>query len=443
MLALVPLIIGTIGYILAGEMCSNALYAAFALYFTNPVSDAYNLYIEIARWTAPLITATAILCALQSVWDALRYRIALLGKKDSVAVYSDGEHRIRFNKNVSVIYPGEVFKRYADSHIIMFSTDEKNLQFYEKHKADLKDKKVYIGVKDIECSFLNSLGDISVFDINGAIARMLWKEISIWNMGASDYSIVIWGDSTLSGDIISTGLQLNLFSCNQRIRYHIVADSEIFYIRHSDLKLMNNDEIHYHRKADPDIWDQISQADIVIIPDVPDAEIMQTIVVKAKGSRIYYYSPHEGDMVSYFSNTNILPFGRDAVVFTDENIRKKGLTRKAIALNEHYAGIYGTEKNWNALTGFLKGSNISASDFGEVLSDLKSGISEEEQSELEHVRWCRFLYLNYYTFGVPDNGKNRDDAKRIHRDLIDYRELDPAERLKDLESIRFTKNLHE
>ena len=141
MLALVPLIIGTIGYILAGEMFSNALYAAFALYFTNPVSDAYNVFVEIARWTAPLVTATAILCALQSVWGALRCRIALFGKKDSVAVYSDVDHHIRFNKKTGAIYPGEVFKRYADSHIIMFSTDEVNLQFYEEHRADLKNKK--------------------------------------------------------------------------------------------------------------------------------------------------------------------------------------------------------------------------------------------------------------------------------------------------------------
>ena len=210
-LAFVPLIIGTIGYLLAGEMFSDAIYAAFALYFINPVSDAYNLFVEIARWTAPLVTATAILRMIQSVWEALRCRIVLFGKKDSVAVYSDVDHRIGFNKNVSVIYPGETLKKYADSHVIMFSSDEKNLRFYEEHKADLKDKKVYIGVKDIECSFLDPLGDITVFDINGAIARMLWKEISVWNMGVSDYSIVIWGDNTLTRDIISTGLQLNIF----------------------------------------------------------------------------------------------------------------------------------------------------------------------------------------------------------------------------------------
>ena len=143
-LALVPLVLGTIGYILSGEMTTNAIYAAFALYFTNPISDAYNVYIEIARWTAPLVTATAIaiLCALQNVWESLRNRVALFGKKNSVSVYSDMDSRICFGKDVSAIYPGDKLKKYAREHIIMFSTDEMNLQFYEKHKKELAGKKV-------------------------------------------------------------------------------------------------------------------------------------------------------------------------------------------------------------------------------------------------------------------------------------------------------------
>ena len=48
-LALVPLVLGTIGYKLSGEMITNALYAAFSLYFTSQISDAYNMYIEIFR----------------------------------------------------------------------------------------------------------------------------------------------------------------------------------------------------------------------------------------------------------------------------------------------------------------------------------------------------------------------------------------------------------
>ena len=79
--------------------------------------------------------------------------------------------------------------------------------------------------------------------------------------------------------------------------------------------------------------------------------------------------------------------------------------------------------------------------FGEVLSDLNDKISEEEQAELEHIRWCRYLLLNNYRYGVPENGENRDDVKRIHKDLVKYSDLEPSERDKDKEAIRITRNL--
>ena len=440
-LALVPLVLGTIGYIFSGERITNAIYAAFALYFTNPISDAYNVYIEIARWTAPLVTATAILCALQNVWESLRNRVVLFGKKDSVSVYSDMDCRIRFGKDVGAIYPGDKLKKYAHEHIIMFSTDEMNLQFYEKHKKELAGKKVYIGVRDIECCFLNPLEDVTIFDINGAIARMLWKEISLWNKEKNEFNIVVWGSNTLSGEILRTGLQMNLFSKKQKIKYCFVTDNSNFSIRHSELNLMNNDEVSYLDYKNPQIWDAVSNADLIIVADVPDVETMQTLVVKAGESKIYYYSPVEGDVISHFSFGNVVAFGRNETVLTDENIRRGALIEKAQSLNTHYADQYGSEKDWNKLSGFLKGSNISAADFGEVLSVLNERIGEEEQAELEHIRWCRYMFLNYYTLGTPTNGKNRDDDKRIHKDLVDFSELDPKERVKDVEAIRITKVL--
>lgn len=196
-LTVVPLVLGAIGYIISGEMCTNALYAAFALYFTNPISDAYNMFIEIARWTAPLVMVTAILAVLKNVWGNLRNRVVLLGKKDTVSVYSDANDKISFNKNVSVIYPGENFKGYAKEHVIMFSTDQKNLQFYEEHKKELAGKKTYIAVKDMEYSFFEPVGDVMVFDVNSSIARMLWKKISLWNKKKDVFDIVIWGRGAL------------------------------------------------------------------------------------------------------------------------------------------------------------------------------------------------------------------------------------------------------
>ena len=37
----------------------------------------------------------------------------------------------------------------------MFFLDKKSLQFYENYKKELVGKKIYMGIKDIECSMLN------------------------------------------------------------------------------------------------------------------------------------------------------------------------------------------------------------------------------------------------------------------------------------------------
>lgn len=438
---LVPLLLGSIGYIVSGEMITNAIYASFALYFTNPISDEYNVYIELARWTAPLVTTTAILSVLQNTWGTIKNRATLFGKKDNVSVYSDMDVQIDFDKKTSVIYPEDKFKKYAHEHIIMFSTDEMNLQFYEKHKKELVGKMVYIGIRDIESCFLNPLKNVTIFDVNASIARMLWKEISLWNTEKNELKIVVWGNNSLSNDIICTGLQMNLFSNKQRIKYCFVTNNSNFQIRHNELKLMNNDELSYLDYQNPELWSVVFDANIIILSDILDVETMQTLVAKAKKAKIYYYSPVEGDVFSHFSFGNIMPFGRNESVLTDDNIRRGALIRRAEKLNQHYADLYGSEKEWNALSGLIKGSNISAADFGEVLSALNDRIDEEEQAELEHIRWCRYMFLNYYTLGVPENGKNRDDDKRIHKDLINYCDLSTVEQKKDKEAIEITKNL--
>ena len=156
------------------------------------------------------------------------------------------------------------------------------------------------------------------------------------NMGKrkNEFDIAIWGSSKLAGNIVSTGIQLNLFSLDQKIKYHIITDNKLFREKHKNLKLMNADELLYYNPGDSDVWNVISSADIVIVSDVSDVELVQTIVVKAGCSEVYYYSPKEGDIISYFSYNNVNPFGRNKNVLTDDNVRRGGLIKKAEALNE-------------------------------------------------------------------------------------------------------------
>ena len=439
-LYLIPLFVGTIGYLIQGESFSDALYGGIDLYSMGSATNVCNGYIEFARWTAPLVTATVVLCVLRSVWQSLRLRMHLLGREDSVAVYSDEKLKIAFNPTTKVIYPGDAFKEYAKSHILLFSSDEKNLRFYEEHKEELSEKAVYMGLRDLELGCMKEMKNVTLFDVNGSIARLLWKDIAIWEKQISNCKIVVYGDGALAQTIMATGLQRNLFSLEQKLEYYVISQRHYFMRKHHDMPLMNGDSIHYYAMDENIIWDIIAAADIVIIAEKIELDQLQTIIVRAEKASVYYYSQEEGDTVSYLAFDGLIPFGRNAEVLTDENIRKQEMVRKAVLFNEKYAEEYQGEKDWNKLSGFLKASNISSVDYGEVIAALPSIISDETIAELEHIRWCRFHYLNYWKYGLPENGQRKDPKNRVHRDLKPYNELDEEEKEKDNIAVRLWRS---
>ncbi len=430
---LFPLIVGTIGYYISGDTFTNCLYASFALYFTNPISDVYNGFVEFARWTAPLVTVSAILCVLKNGWDNIVWRIKGFSK-DSVAVYTDDNKRISFGKGVKAAYLGDSFKGYFKSYIIMFSSDDKNLRFYEENKHKLNNKSVYIGFSELEQGLIQNFGGVTLFDINRSISRILWKNIGLWRKKKEQFDVVIYGNGALSRQILSTGLQLNLFSRNQSIHYHLITEDSSFELRHQELRLMNDDKVSYHIPESAETWEAIRRADIVIFSDLPDCGLLQDIIVNAKES-VYYYSPEKGDIGEKLDFGNIIPFGRNEEILTDDNIRSEKLIKKAKELNKKYADEnpeFG--KSWEELSGFLKESNISSADYIDVVSCLIDDREDVELAELEHIRWCRFHYLNYWKYS-----ELRDNKKRLHNDLKPFRDLSETEKAKDYTVIEIAK----
>lgn len=91
-------------------------------------------------------------------------------------------------------------------------------------------------------------------------------------------------------------------------------------------------------------------------------------------------------------------------------------------------------------------SNISAADYHTVQllmlgNDALTDEKLEWLAELEYIRWCRYHYLNNWPYGTPENGKNKDAIKRIHRSLIPYAALSDCEKDKGRENIRISLSL--
>ena len=101
-----------------------------------------------------------------------------------------------------------------------------------------------------------------------------------------------------------------------------------------------------------------------------------------------------------------------------------------------------------ALDGFLRYSNISAADYHEIRMQMlkEMGVPAKWESlsfqqaelltQLEHIRWCRYHFLNNWRFGRPENGKRKDAVHRVHVDLVPYEDLTEEEKEMDRENIR-------
>ena len=432
-ISILPFIIGTVGYVQAGEAFTDALYASFALYFISPVSDSYNVLVDIARWTSALVTTTAVLYAIRELWLNIIRRVKCMAP-DSVAVYSDKSIEISFDKKVRVIYAGQKFLPYAKSHIIMLDSDCDALKFYNEHENILKRKKVFIGLNELEFGLINTDSNAVFYDINGTIARILWKSVALWEKDRTDFTISIYGNGMLSESILNYGLLLNLFSEKQNISYMIIGNRN-YGIKHPDMPTENADTLSYHRMDADNLWDVLKKSDIIIISEKISSTLLQTLAVVCSESEIYYYSPEKGDEGDYLTANNIHSFGRNSGILTDANIRQGELIESARQINLRYAKAHkDNAADWNKLSGFQKLSNISSADYREVLEYLiRSGKNTDidKLSEFEHIRWCRFHYINYWKYGVPENGKNKDEKRKIHSCLKGYYELSEEERKND------------
>lgn len=429
---LVPFVLGSVGYIIEGNRVTDSLYAGFSLYFTSIVLDSYNIWIEIARWTAPLATATAILRIFEKAGRNILWRLqSRMG--DSVAVYTDADIRIIFDNKTRVFYAGRNIKQTAKSHIIMLDSDTESLKFYEENKDKLKGGSVYIGLREIDFGLIKEKREVTFFDTNGAVSRLLWKQAAVWENQKENVSVVIWGRGNLSENILCYGLLTNIYSQKQKITYHMVGNDS-FRIKHPQLSLMNDDEIIFYSGEDFDSWELIRQVDIIIIAEAVSATLLQALAVNGRNAQIYYYSQMAGDVGDCLQFTNLIPFGRDVDIYTDENIRREKLVEEAKKQNLKYAEKYNGEADWNKLGGFLQWSNISSVDFGHVLAGLlkqNPELDDDSLAGLEHIRWCRFHYLNYWTYGEPRDGSNKDSVKRIHKCLRPYQELSEEDKDKD------------
>lgn len=458
---ILPFILGAVGYHIGGENLVDALYASFGLYAINPMSDINNWLVIAAKWMAPLMLVSGLVMIMQGI--SQRIKEFWMGLHGGVtAVYSENEYgKILVGNLKRGILAKEEEARDVGEHILFFSDDRKNLEFYRQNEELLREKKVYMLLNEVD-SFLLRESTIQFFNVNEMIARKYWREHNLlaYFDRKKTVKIAVVGFGQLGRSMLNYALMNNIYSLDQRIEYHIWGDACLYEHSMEKMDLMNGDSVAYHGENwQEHVW-QLSGMDRVIVTDEPRMDLIQTLLYICDDAEIHYYNPGSASLENIYKGGQLSSFGQYADILTEGNIKSDSLYRAAKELNYKYACMYGgasgeagkkeaeMDAQWKLLDGFTKGSNIAAADYHEIRKLLVKRAKEDgaelsvrQLGQMEHIRWCRFHFLNHWAYGIPENGKSKDAAHRIHVCLVPFEELTDADQGKDYDAVELLMEL--
>lgn len=455
---LLPLVVGVYGFVvLAGEPFLDAVFNCVIMYVMNYGDTPPNILVEIARWTAPLATASSVVLAVSSLQKWLVSRWKYL-RGDSVAVYgSEKEKKTVLAQLGRRGINGQDGFVKAERYILMDGESE-NFAFYQTHAEQLQRHRVYLKCESLPAQSISE-PNLKLFCPEEIAARLFWRQrdvYSVWKNSSGEIKIVFLGFGRLGEELLCRGLQNNLFGPKQRLEYHIFGDCTTFLSTHTSLKEIS-DPVVQHKEPWYDSLTLLEQADLLLVVQQREQPaLLQALLSVTLLREIDVFSSEEPALalLAQQERLRFFPWQTQAV---DLNLLfEDTLYRRAKRINLRYCHLYqgieetreNMETEWYKLDSFTRYSNISSADYHEQrlklmevqgIPDQADAISPESMevlAELEHIRWCRYHYLNNWRYGQPENEKVKDPARRLHSLLIPYSELSEAEKEKDRENIR-------
>lgn len=445
----IPFILGMIGFTMAGDSLLQAVYQCICLYGMGQKDVPPNVLVEVARWLAPLATAGSLVLVVKTLRRSVHGTLARLTGR-SVAVYGPKSEKEAMLKALGICGIDMDKRSVKANSYILLGEEKDNLDFYSTYLQDV-DKNVYIKCSSLPAQASNH-ANLHLFSPEEIAARLFWKEHCPYEMSVQNghqLSVVLIGFGKLGKEILLSGLQNNIFDADQHIEYHVLGSECGFTQIYHELNRIS-DPVIFHSGPWAEQMDVIRRANMVIVTRQQNQlAVLRDLVLAMPGKRIHVLSAQSEGTALLADQTELVCFDWKQRSMQPESILSNRLDDYAKRINLRYAHLYdGVEETkherdvqWAKLNSFTRYSNISAADYhavqllmlgNEALTDEKL----ERLAELEHIRWCRYHYLNNWTYGTPDNGKNKDAAKRIHRALLPYAELSDSEKEKDRENIR-------
>lgn len=451
-LIVVPMILGMIGFYLDGEGFLQGAFLCVSMYCLNYADPPPNVWIELARWLAPVATASGVVMLVTAMNRSVKNWIARRSGK-SVAVFGPEEDKASILKELG--WRGiSVDNKLIKAHNYILVGDEKsNLEFYQRNIRFLRTREVYLkchslpGQASSECN-------LHLFCPEEMAARSFWNQYCPYNMSlehSHQMKIVLIGFGKLGKELLLSGLQRNIFHPDQKIEYHIFGDSEGFTDIYWQLDKIS-DRVVFHREPWHVSRELLVKSQMIIVAGQDDQLALLNQLQLALPNQKIHVLAAEMDGASLLEQMICYDWKKDYM--TVDSIMNARLNELAKRLNLRYARLYGDveeidenlEPEWDKLNTFTRYSNISAAEYQDVRARMVEGKEmtpelEDAMGELEHIRWCRYHFLNNWRCGTPTNGKAKDAANRVHKLLIPYSELPESEKEKDRENVRYLMEL--
>lgn len=483
-----PFVLGVISFQkqFDGPLLSS-VYRSIKLYFFDFESDYFKVspMLELARWTAPVMTATALLTVLSSLSNKLRGFYHVL-KKDAIALYGDSRYIDMLSDSLGsrgLRFPGGLNRR-ADAHILIFNNDAEMLECIQNSNNDLLNDKNRLFICSDSLTRANYRNkNVTLCNFSENCARKYWKDHPL-SVSGQERHIVLIGFDRYGQELLSQALLRNVFSAEGGLRYDVFGDASQYCAIHQQLAQIveigketpGRDSIFFHADSWEAHGDILSQADRVIIAGDAEEENIQVLNALSRYyvvGKVYIRSssPHALRDLWNVDKGEVTVFGTDEELCTLENIMDETTLNAAKRIHATYFSQYACRsrgadcegnaktcincetmlENWRSLSTFTRYSNIMQADhipvkMAVLLGDGYAGLpdpsacakarldslTEEEQKNLEkieHIRWMRYHYMNNWRYAPQ-----RDNAARRHPLLVPYERLSPENGRKDLDT---------
>jgi hypothetical protein len=455
-LFLVPGVLGVVGFAVLGQTTVlDALFNVLQMYVLNYGDSPSNIWIELARWTAPLATATGVFLAASRLRNHIRSCFVYI-KGGSVAVYGAQDEKQEMLKQLGScgIEGGNSLVK-AERYILL-DEEERNMDFYHRYASELAGHQVYLRA-NFHSTFAS--GNIKTFCTEETVARLFWKQPHIFEQISKPKAvkqIVLIGFGELGEQLLYWGLLNLIFSPEETIEYHIFGDGSTFRaIRHGMEQI--TDPVRFYDQPWYTERSLIEQADLVIVIEQErQSELLSDLLLATTAACVDVFAANANAVELLDGNERLRIFRWKEEAQKLSYILDDVLLRRAKRINLRYSHLYQSveetdenmEREWLNLNTFTRYSNISAADYHEIHLMMleKMGIEPaaekidedilDQLAHLEHIRWCRYHYLNNWHYGKCAGGARKDSIRRIHTDLVPYEALTEAEKEKNRENIR-------